>query len=374
MATTTYHHGITSTESSKVTPIMKSINMSVIGIISHSTNADVTHYPLDTPVLLTGITTDDINKAGDDSLLQKCLRDIKDIENVQIVVLRVAEDTEDTALDVLLTSQSRLGVTPKILGAPEMDTPAIVRKMITIAKKTLAFVYASPRKDDGTLITDKSEIQAYRDLYSARELMLIENEWQNRSIIATALGLRAYLDKHHQYSFVKSISNVPIDIVSGIKHPRTWDLTDPDTDVGFLNASDITSVIQHNGFRLWGNHTCSDKPEYMFEPVVRTSQFIRQTINEGSFQFIDQPLNPTTVRDIIRAINAKLTEMVNFGYLIGAKCWYNTELNSETLLMQGKLYLDYDFTPVPVLENLNLNQTITDTYLVNFADLVMMAA
>ncbi len=42
--------------------------------------------------------------------------------------------------------------------------------------------------------------------------------------------------------------------------------------------------------------------------------------------------------------------------------------------MQGKLYLDYDFTPVPVLENLNLNQTITDTYLVNFADLVLMAS
>ena len=193
-------------------------------------------------------------------------------------------------------------------------------------------------------------------------------------IIATALALRANLDKHHPYSFVKSISNVAIDTVDGIQYPRTWDLTDPDTEVGFLNAHDVTSIIQHNGFRFWGNHTCSDKPEYMFEPVVRTSQFIRETINQGSFQFIDQPLNHTTVRDIIRAINAKLTEMVNFGYLIGAKCWYNTELNSETLLMQGKLYLDYDFTPVPVLENLNLNQTITDTYLVNFADLVMMAA
>ena len=66
--------------------------------------------------------------------------------------------------------------------------------------------------------------------------------------------------------------------------------------------------------------------------------------------------------------------MVNFGYLIGAKCWYNDELNSETLLMQGKLYLDYNFTPVPNLENINLNQTITDTYLVNFADLVAAAA
>ena len=193
-------------------------------------------------------------------------------------------------------------------------------------------------------------------------------------IIAVAAALRAHLDKTHQYSFVKSLSNVAIDTVSGIKYPRTWDLEDPDTEVGYLNANDVTSLIQHNGFRFWGSHTCSDQPEYMFEPVVRTSQFLLDTIINGCFQFIDEPLSPTTVRDIIRAINAKLQEMVNFGYLIGAKCWYNTELNSETLLMQGKLYLDYDFTPVPNLENLNLNQTITDTYLVNFADLVAAAA
>lgn len=197
---------------------------------------------------------------------------------------------------------------------------------------------------------------------------------QSMPIIAVAAALRAHIDKTHPYSFVKSLSNVAIDSVDGIKYPRTWDLEDPDTEIGYLNANDVTSLIQHNGIRFWGSHTCSDQPEYMFETTVRTGQFLKQTIVEGSFQFIDQPLLPTTVRDIIRAINVKLQEMVNFGYLIGAKCWYNDELNNESLLMQGKLYLDYDWTPVPNLENLNLNQTITDTYLINFADLVAAAA
>lgn len=177
MANTNFHHGVTSTESSKVTPIMKSINMSIIGLVSLSDTADDTHYPLDTPVLLTGITTDDITKAGDGSLLQDCLRTIKAIENVQVVVLRLSDKANVNLLDELLTSQSRLGVTPKILGAPEIDTPAITRKLVEIGKKRLGFVYASPRHDDGTLITDKAEIQAYRDTFSAREIMIIENEW-----------------------------------------------------------------------------------------------------------------------------------------------------------------------------------------------------
>lgn len=193
-------------------------------------------------------------------------------------------------------------------------------------------------------------------------------------IIAVAVAMRAHIDKTHPYSFVKSISNVAIDAVDSITYPRTWDLVDPDTEVGYLNKNDVTSVIQHNGFRFWGSHTCSDDPVYMFETTVRTAQFLLETITEGCFQFIDTPLSPTTVRDIIRAINTKIKEMVLFGYLIGGRCWYNSELNSETLLMQGKLYIDYDFTPVPTLENLNLNQTITDTYLIDFADLVAQVA
>lgn len=59
---------------------------------------------------------------------------------------------------------------------------------------------------------------------------------QATPIIAVAAALRAHLDKTHQYSFVKSLSNVAIDSVSGITYPRTWDLEDPDTEVGFINS------------------------------------------------------------------------------------------------------------------------------------------
>ena len=41
----------------------------------------------------------------------------------------------------------------------------------------------------------------------------------------------------------------------------------------------------------------------------------------------------------------------------------------ETLKV-GKLYIDYDYTPVPPLENLTLRQRITDTYLADLSDSV----
>ena len=42
------------------------------------------------------------------------------------------------------------------------------------------------------------------------------------------------------------------------------------------------------------------------------------------------------------------------------------ELLAESFL-DGKLYIDYDYTPVPPLENLNLRQRITTRYLAEFA-------
>lgn len=197
---------------------------------------------------------------------------------------------------------------------------------------------------------------------------------QATPIIATALAMRALIDDTYPASFTKSISNIPVPGVAGIKQPRTWDLEDPNTEVGYLNANEVTSVIQHQGFRFWGNRTCSSDPRFAFETGVLTAQWLLDTIIEGCFPFVDQPLTPVLVRDIIDSINAKLRATVSQGWLLGATCWYNDDLNNAQDLSQGMLWVDYDYTPVPTLENLKLNQSITDRYLVDFGKLIAQAA
>ena len=192
--------------------------------------------------------------------------------------------------------------------------------------------------------------------------------------IATALALRALIDETNPASFTKSISNVAIASVDGIVYPRTWDIEDPNTEVGYLNSHEVTSLIQHEGFRFWGNRTTSDDPRFAFETVTRTAQFLLDTIIEGCFPFVDKPITPILARDIIDSINAKLRAFVARDWLIGASCWYNEEWNNTADLAQGLLYIDYDYTPVPTLENLFLNQRITDRYLVDFSKLIAQTA
>lgn len=172
-----FHHGITAKEDNVSLLPMRNASTSVIGLVAIASDANESLYPLNVPVLLTGITKDNIDKAGSEGTLSNALKAIRNIHNPTLVVLRINDLSNIDVLDELLSCQSRLGVTPKILGAPEIDTPSVVRKLVSIAKKRRAFVYASPRTDNGDLITNKAEIAAYRDTFGDRELHLIENQW-----------------------------------------------------------------------------------------------------------------------------------------------------------------------------------------------------
>ena len=183
-----------------------------------------------------------------------------------------------------------------------------------------------------------------------------------------AAALRAETDK--KVGWHKSLSNIAVAGPTGISQPITWDLEDPDTDAGYLNSHDITTMIFHDGARFWGNRNCSDDPRFAFEVATRTAQFLLDTIIHGCCPFVDQPLTPFLAKDIIDSINAKLTEHVNAKRLIGASVWYDEAENSVEGLNEGILWIDYDFTAIPPLENLGLNQRITGRYMIDFSKLI----
>lgn len=91
---------------------------------------------------------------------------------------------------------------------------------------------------------------------------------------------------------------------------------------------------------------------------------------EAHFWAVDKPMHASLVKDIIEGVNAKFRELKTGGYLIDGQCWFDPAANDATTLKAGKLFLDYDYTPVPPLENLLFRQRITDRYLMTFAESV----
>ncbi len=106
---------------------------------------------------------------------------------------------------------------------------------------------------------------------------------------------------------------------------------------------------------------------FAFENYTRTAQVLADTMAEAQFWAMDKPMHPSLVKDMLESINAKFRELVRGGYLIGGEAWFDESANDKDTLKAGKLFLDYDYTPVPPLEDLTLRQRITDRHLINFA-------
>ncbi|HAV5431518.1 TPA: phage tail sheath protein [Acinetobacter baumannii] len=384
-----YHHGVRVFELSDGIRPIRTIATAVQGLVATAEDADPLVFPENVPVLLTN-TQAAVAKAGKTGTLSKALQAMANQANSICVVVRVAAAEDEaaqtanvigtvtaegkyTGLKALLMAKSKLGVQPRIIGAPGLDPQAVATELVVIAKKLRAFAYAYCWG-----CKTKEEAVAYREAFGARELMLIWPNFvafntttaQTETVpaVAVAMGLRAKID--NDIGWHKTLSNVAVNGVTGIDADVTWDLQDPATDAGYLNSNEITTLIQHDGFRFWGSRTCSDDPLFPFENYTRTAQVLADTVAEAHMWAVDLPLHGSLATDIIEGLKAKIRELARDKYLIGGDAWFDPEANSKDTLKAGKLATDYDYTPVPPLEDLTFRQRITDRYLADFASQV----
>ncbi|MEW6166053.1 MAG: phage tail sheath protein [Pseudomonadota bacterium] len=392
---TDYHHGVRVTEVSDGVRPIRTISTAVFGIVATAPAADAAAFPLNKPVLVTSVRAAE-GLAGATGTLKKALNAIGDQTNAIGVVVRVEEgqgadaaaieadqnskvigtvtaEGQYTGLQALLAAQAQLNVKPRILACPGLDTLAVATELAGIAHQLRAFAYVSAWG-----AKTKEEAVVYRDNFGQREIMVLWPDFLTWDTVASAsvdawataraIGLRAKIDE--EIGWHKTLSNVPVNGVSGLTRDVFWDLQDPNTDAGYLNSNEVTTLIRKEGFRFWGERTCSADPLFAFENYTRTAQVLADTVAEAHLWAVDKPLNPSLARDIIEGLNAKGRELVGLGYLIGFNAFYDPDLNNETTLKDGKLTISYEYTPVPPLENLMFRQHITDTYLADFAALL----
>ncbi len=381
-----YHHGVRVVEINDGTRVISTVSTAVVGMVCTGKEADPKLFPLNTPVLITDVIAA-AGKAGKSGTLAKALSAIGDQCKPVTVVVRVeegkdaAETTSNiiggadengryTGMKALLTAQAVTGVKPRILGVPGLDSLEVATALAGICQQLRAFGYISAYGCKSI-----SEAIAYRDNFSQRELMLIWPDflaWDTPGNVSTtahatarALGLRAKIDT--ETGWHKTLSNVGVNGVTGISASVFWDLQAPGTDADLLNEAGVTTLVRKDGFRFWGNRSCSDDPLFLFENYTRTAQVLADTMAEAHMWAVDKPVTATLIRDIVEGIKAKFRELKSNGYIIDADCWYDESANDKETLKAGKLYIDYDYTPVPPLEDLTLRQRITDKYLVNLA-------
>lgn len=369
-----YHHGVSVTEINEGTRAIRTISTAIIGLVATSSDADVDYFPPNDMTLVTDIDTA-ISKAGVEGTLALALTAIA-AQCKPLVIVSLVEEAADeaetktniiggvtdgryTGIKAFEAAKSRFGFAPRILGAPGYESDTVTAQLVSTAETVRGFAYAQAP------VADRDAAVTLRDSYGARELMLIWPDLTSgdNSVLtaAYAMGLRAKIDQ--DIGWHKTLSNVAINGVTGLSHDVSWDLQSPATDAGVLNAADVTTIIRENGFRFWGDRTTSDDPLFAFENYTRSAQIIRDSIAEAHLWAIDKGITATTARDIVEGVNRKFRDWVAQGYLLGGEAWIRKDDNGVDVIKNGKLIVDYDFTPIPPLEHLQFRQRITDSYI-----------
>ncbi|HGU7191653.1 TPA: phage tail sheath subtilisin-like domain-containing protein, partial [Yersinia enterocolitica] len=311
---TNYHHGVSGEETTDTSTIINDIDSAVIGVVCTADDADAATFPLNTPVLLTRVKNV-LGKAGKTGTLRQTLKAISDQASPQTVVVRVAEGgTEEgekstetnviggadenglyTGLYALLVAEMRVGVKPRIIGAPGLDTLPVANQIAIFARELKAFAYISANG-----CKTIAEAKIYRKNFIQREVMVIYPDWlaydseaESNVVVpapAYALGLRAKIDA--DIGWHKTLSNVAVDGVLGTSADIYFSLQGKDTDADELNSNHITTLIKQKGFRFWGSRTCEEEV-FIFESYTRTAQILMDTIAEAHFYYIDKPLTPS---------------------------------------------------------------------------------
>lgn len=380
-----FHHGISVTEAERASRTLRTVATAIIGLVATAPAAKAEVFPLNVPVLVTDLEAA-IVAAGETGTLKAALEGIADQVRTPVVVVRVAPGADATAtnlavigtdtlagrtgMQALLGADALVGVRPRIIGAPGLDTQPVATQLAAVAKKLRGMAYAQ------AIGADLAALAAYRANFTRRELMLIYpdvvvpdgvlGETKPAPAVAHALGLRALIDQTQGWH--KTLSNVPLQSVTGFTKAVQFDIQDQDCDANILNAAGITTLVRINGKpRFWGNHTCAESDDFTFESATRTAQVLADTVAEGMTWAIDKPLTPGLARDIVERINGKLRDLKSAGQLLGGECWYDTAKNPVDALKLGRMTISYRYTPVPPLEQLGLVQEITDEYLADFA-------
>lgn len=324
-------------------------------------------FALNTPYLVAANRTE-AARAGLTGTLPAALDDILDQVGAVIVVVRaeVGEDDTETkanivaAIDKLLDAESVLGVTPRILIAPEFSQEKTVADaLISVANKLRAFAFA-----DGPNTSDAAAVN-YATQFGSDRLAVID-PWLVKGGVdhaPSAAWAGATAKSDYDRGFWWSPSNLEILGFTGTARAIGFRLGDPTSPANLLNEANVTTVIKQNGNRLWGNRTTSADPKFAFISVRRTADLINDSILRAHLWAVDRNISRTYLEDVTESVNGYLKTLTNLGAVLGGKCWPDPDLNSSANIAQGKVYFNFDFTPPYPAENITFRSILVNDYI-----------
>lgn len=278
-----------------------------------------------------------------------------------------------TGFELLKAGFNQFGADAKIILCPDYDTKAgMAAALETLASNlnAVAYIQAPKATTLSKAITGRGPEGAINFKTSSDRAHLffphVTGERGTLESLAThAAGLRMKTDVEQGYWY--STSNRQLKGVIGVEMPLTARVDDIQSETNRLNAVGITTVFNSfgTGFRLWGNRL-ANYPTVThisnFEVVQRTADLIDESIRRVQLQFIDMPIDEALLDALLGTVE---TYMSTLKSIVGFSVMLDPDADLVDAFSQGKVPIQYDFTPKIPAELISNESVVTRKYLVN---------
>lgn len=246
---------------------------------------------------------------------------------------------------------------------------AVVSELIGIADRLRAVIIADgPNTDDAEAIAYRGDFGSKR-VFVVDPAVLVLDESGNTIVdpsSARVAGLIARID--NQLGFWWSPSNQEIYGIQGTARQIDFVLGDASSRANLLNENEVATIIRQDGFRLWGNRTCSSDQKWAFLCVVRTADIINDSLARNHLWAVDRGITKNYVTDVIEGVSNYLRYLTSIGAILGGSCWADPDLNTADQIAQGKIFFDFDFTPVYPAEHITFRSHLVNDYVQEIFD------
>lgn len=369
-----YLHGVEQYFLENTNRPIKILAASTIGLVATADDADAAVFPLNTPTLVNSDSF--IAKAGTTGTLKHALEDIYRQTGAIVVVIRVDEGADETetignfigeldnetgtftGLKALLFAESKLGVRPRLIIAPEYSQKVgIGAAMESVGKKLNAIpIIDGSESGYSSVITEKALFDEV--LFANCGVKLVDSSGQvvTRKASATIAGHIVRVDNEEGYWH--SPSNRKIYGIIGTSEPIDHTIGSTTCKANLYNSENVCCIInQDGGFYFWGNKLANGDTL----PHQRIRYLVGDSILYAHQSAVDRNVTKNYVESVQNGVNKLLRRLKSREVIAGGECWIDKELNIAAI-GTGQVYWDYDLGFFDIAERMTFRQHITDRY------------
>lgn len=281
---------------------------------------------------------------------------------------------EEKGLEVLRQVYPKTGMTPGLIIAPGWSQNPDVGIVLAAKCEEIngyftceGFVDIDSSEDGCTAYTDLKEAKEDAGITSPHIMALWPCVAVGSQIFhysAVMAALTAYIDANNDDVPSLSPSNKLVGITGTVLEDGTEVVLDQ-VQANTVNSFGITTAINVNGWRTWGNNTAAypatTDPKDRWFCCRRFFSWWGNSFILAYFQKVDDPMNTRLIESVVDSENIRGNAYVSAGKCAAAYIEYNEAENPVTDILNGKITFHQHLAPyVPAEDILNILEFDTD--------------